>query len=187
MTAGSAPLGAITVGTTAIGSSNSYGLLYTNPSGILSSVATPSVTGQLLLSGSIGWATMSGDATIDHTREALTIAANAVTYAKMQTMSASTLLGNPTGSSTAASEITLGSGLSFSGTTLVATGRRQRLGTVTSITAGTGLTGGTITSTGTIALSVPVSIADGGTNSTTTLTNNQVMVSSSGSIVEPAR
>ena len=183
VTAGSAPLSAITVGTTAIGSSNSYGLLYTNPSGILSSVATPSVTGQLLLSGSIGWATMSGDATIA-AGGALTIAANAVTYAKMQTMSASTLLGNPTGSSAAPSEITLGSGLSFSGTTLVATGGGGGSGTVTSITAGTGLTGGTITSTGTIALSVPVSIADGGTNSTTTLTNNQVMVSSSGSIVE---
>lgn len=40
-------------------------------------------------------------------------------------------------------------------------------GTVTSITAGTGLTGGTITNTGTIALSVPVSIANGGTNATT--------------------
>lgn len=39
-------------------------------------------------------------------------------------------------------------------------------GTVSSITAGTGLTGGTITSTGTIALAIPVSIADGGTGVT---------------------
>lgn len=36
-------------------------------------------------------------------------------------------------------------------------------GTVTSITAGTGLTGGTITGTGTIALDTPVSVANGGT------------------------
>ena len=36
-------------------------------------------------------------------------------------------------------------------------------GTVTSITAGTGLSGGTITGTGTIALSTPVSVANGGT------------------------
>lgn len=36
-------------------------------------------------------------------------------------------------------------------------------GTVTSITAGTGLSGGTITNTGTIALSTPVSVANGGT------------------------
>lgn len=40
-------------------------------------------------------------------------------------------------------------------------------GTVTSITAGTGLTGGAITTSGTIALSVPVSIANGGTNAIT--------------------
>ena len=41
------------------------------------------------------------------------------------------------------------------------------VGTVTSITAGTGLTGGAITASGTIALSIPVSIANGGTNITT--------------------
>ena len=40
------------------------------------------------------------------------------------------------------------------------------IGTVTSIVAGTGLTGGTITGSGTIALSAPVSIANGGTNAT---------------------
>ena len=39
-------------------------------------------------------------------------------------------------------------------------------GTVTSIVAGTGLTGGTITSTGTVALSTPVAVADGGTGIT---------------------
>jgi hypothetical protein len=36
-------------------------------------------------------------------------------------------------------------------------------GTVTSVTAGTGLTGGAITGSGTIALSTPVSVANGGT------------------------
>lgn len=40
-------------------------------------------------------------------------------------------------------------------------------GTVTSIIAGTGLTGGTITTTGTIALSIPVAVASGGTGATT--------------------
>jgi hypothetical protein len=39
----------------------------------------------------------------------------------------------------------------------------QGAGTVTSVTAGTGLSGGTITGTGTIALSTPVSVANGGT------------------------
>lgn len=48
------------------------------------------------------------------------IANSAVTYAKIQNESAVTLLGNPTGSGAAPSEITLGTNLSFSGTTLVA-------------------------------------------------------------------
>lgn len=41
-----------------------------------------------------------------------------VSYAKIQNVSANKLLGNPTGSAAAPAEITLGTGLSFSGTTL---------------------------------------------------------------------
>lgn len=48
------------------------------------------------------------------------IANSGVTYAKVQNVSASKLLGNPTGSAAAPSEITLGAGLSFDGTTLKA-------------------------------------------------------------------
>lgn len=43
---------------------------------------------------------------------------NAVTYAKIQQASADTLIGNPTGGTANVEEITLGNGLSFSGTTL---------------------------------------------------------------------
>lgn len=43
-----------------------------------------------------------------------------VTYAKIQNVAASRLLGNPTGSAAAPSEIGLGSGLAFDGTNLVA-------------------------------------------------------------------
>lgn len=51
------------------------------------------------------------------------ISAAAVTYGKMQNTSAGNiLLGNPTGSAGAVREITLGTNLSFSGTTLNATG-----------------------------------------------------------------
>lgn len=46
------------------------------------------------------------------------IANAAVTYGKIQNVSAFSLIGNPTGSSASALEITLGSGLAFSGTTL---------------------------------------------------------------------
>jgi Repeat of unknown function (DUF5907) len=49
------------------------------------------------------------------------ITAANVTYAKIQNVAASSLLGNPTGSGAAPSEITLGSGLAFSSTTLKAT------------------------------------------------------------------
>jgi hypothetical protein len=51
----------------------------------------------------------------------LTIGANAVTFAKMQAIAATTLVANPTGGSAVPQAITLGAGLSFSGTTLTAT------------------------------------------------------------------
>lgn len=47
------------------------------------------------------------------------IADGAVTYAKIQNVAASRLLGNPTGSPAVVSEISLGAGLSFSGTTIL--------------------------------------------------------------------
>jgi uncharacterized protein DUF5907 len=61
--------------------------------------------------------TMSGDATLA-ANGALTVAANAVTYAKFQQVAASSLVGNPTGSLANAEGITLGTGVCFAGTTL---------------------------------------------------------------------
>jgi hypothetical protein len=59
-------------------------------------------------------------------------------------------------------------------------------GTVTQINQGAGitLTPSPITGAGTVALTIPVTIADGGTNSTTALSNGHVMVSSAGKIIE---
>ena len=62
---------------------------------------------------------MSQDVALNASGQA-TIQPGAVTLAKQANLAASSLMGNPTGSATAPSAITLGSGLSFSGTTLVA-------------------------------------------------------------------
>lgn len=75
---------------------------------------------------------LTGDVTSSAGAVATTIAAGAVTLAKQANFAASSLMGNPTGSAAAPSAITLGAGLSFSGSTLVASG-----GAATSITPGT--------------------------------------------------
>lgn len=80
---------------------------------------------------------------------AATIANNAVTFAKMQTVLSGKLLGSSSAGS-AIQAINVGSGLTMNVDTLEATGGGS--GTVTSITAGSGLAGGTITTSGTIDL-----------------------------------
>jgi hypothetical protein len=59
----------------------------------------------------------------------VSVATNGITYALMQQANAQTLLGNPTGSTANVQEITLGTGLSFSGSTITVT----VTGTVTSV------------------------------------------------------
>lgn len=73
-------------------------------------------------------AALTGDVTASAGLNATTIATNAVTYAKFQQVAASSLVGNPTGSLANAQGITLGAGLTFSGTTLVNTSPLSGLG-----------------------------------------------------------
>lgn len=60
---------------------------------------------------------------LENSGDNIQIANGQVSYAKIQNVAASRLLGNPTNASASASEITLGTGLSFSGTVLNARSR----------------------------------------------------------------
>lgn len=137
------------------------------------------LTGQIQYnhSGVFGGFDTNGDATINVVTGALTIANNAVTtvklnntavtLAKIQNATAnSKILGSgAAGSGASYSEITLGTGLSMSGTTLNSTASG---GTVTSVNASGGTTGlsfsgGPITTSGTLTLAGTLAIANGGT------------------------
>lgn len=119
--------------TTANGVSGTVATSTTTPAITLSlgAITPSSVNASGTVAGSNLSGTNTGDQTISLTGDvtgsgtssfAATIGANKVTYAKMQSETASTLLGNPTGSGAVPSEITLGTGLAFSGTTLTNTG-----------------------------------------------------------------
>ena len=98
---GSAPANNFLTGINSTGA-----LLYTQPlfsnlGGTATCSQLPTLTGNVVSTGC-----------------SVTIAANAVTYAKIQTEAASTLLGNPTVGAAVPSEISLGATLQFSGTVL---------------------------------------------------------------------
>jgi hypothetical protein len=121
-------------------------------------------------SGGIQTSAFTGDVTKAAGGTAQTIATSAVTYAKIQDISAaSRLLGRGAGAGAGvAQEISLGTGLSMSGTTLSSTAA----GSVTSVDASggtTGLTfsGGPVTTTGTLTLAGTLDVANGGTGATT--------------------
>lgn len=113
-----------------------------------------------------------GDVTVSGTGTAIAIDANAVTYAKMQDVSAaSKLLGRGAGAGSGdPQEITLGTGLSMSGTTLNAS---AGTGTVTSVAASVpaflSVSGSPVTTSGTLAISysgTALPVANGGTGDT---------------------
>jgi len=105
-----------------------------------------------------------------------TIGTNKVTYAKFQQVAVVSLVGNPTGGIANIQEITLGSGLSFSGSTLVSTGTG---GTVTSITSGNGMNFTTITSTGVVTMGTPSTLTVSTSNALTSTSHTHAITSSS--------
>jgi Repeat of unknown function (DUF5907) len=120
-------------------------------------------------SGGIQTSAFTGDVTKAAGGTAQTIASSAVTYAKIQDISAaSRLLGRGAGAGAGVTqEISLGTGLSMSGTTLSA----SAAGTVTSVDASGGTTGmsfsgGPVTTTGTLTLAGTLAVANGGTGAT---------------------
>lgn len=82
-------------------------------------------------------AALTGDVTASANSNTTTIANDAVTYAKIQNVTASRLLGRASGTSGDIEEITLGTNLSFSGTTLNAAGGSGASVTVSDTPPGT--------------------------------------------------
>lgn len=112
-----------------------------NTSGVVSVAAGGTGTGSapatnniLVASSSTAYAPVAVSGDLTNSVGAFTIGANKVTYAKMQAVSTTSKLLGSSSTTTAVQEITLGTGLSLSGTTLSATGSG---GTVTSFSAGT--------------------------------------------------
>ena len=135
--------------------------------------ASGAVTGSNLSGSNTGdqTITLTGNVTGTGTGSfAATIANNAVTYAKIQNVSgASLLLGRGAGAGGGdVQEITLGTNLSMSGSTLNAA---VASGSVTSVnadggTSGFSFTGGPVTSAGTLSMTGTLVVASGGTGAT---------------------
>ena len=134
--------------------------------------ASGTVTGSNLSGSNTGdqTITLTGDVTGSGTGSfAATIGANKVTYGKIQDASGVSKLLGSAASGAAITEITLGTNLSMSGSTLNAA---VASGSVTSVNADGGTTGmtfsgGPITSSGTLTLGGTLDLDNGGTGSTT--------------------
>jgi hypothetical protein len=119
-------------GLTVIGNAAATNLSGTNTGDQFTSIAQNTVLGRTAVGSGVASAlstiptatmpALTGDVTTSAGAVATTIPAGTVTLAKQANFAASSLQGNPTGSSAAPSAITLAGGLGFSGTTLTAAG-----------------------------------------------------------------
>lgn len=103
--------------------------------------------------------TLTGDVTGSGTGSfAATIAADAVTFAKMQNVASGVLIGRSTASTGDMETISVGSGLTLSGGTLTATGGGTGTVTSVSVTSANGFAGTVATATTTPAITISTSI-----------------------------
>lgn len=96
------------------GDNTNGGKQYANSNSTLPTLGSTNLT----FSQIAGAGTYTNGAGITLTGNAFSISASAITYAMIQNVAASRLLGNPTGGAAAPSEISLGAALAFSGTAL---------------------------------------------------------------------
>jgi len=164
-----------TVSGTNTGNVSLSGLTYLTISGqAITENAVPlgsSVSGTLLAAN---FGALTGDVTNSAGSYATTISAGVVTYAKMQTLAAKSLIGNPTGSTATGQAVYIGGNLSYSNDTLYGIGG----GTVTSVglTSTTlGVTGSPITSSGTMTVNLVASGVTAGTYNTLTVNSNGIV------------
>lgn len=130
-------------------------IVINNTSGVNTGDQTITLTGDVTGSGTSSFVTTIG---ANKVLTANILNAN-VTYSKIQNVSANRLLGNPTGVSSAPSEIPLGTGLAFSGGALINTSPSSG-GTVTTISVSTanGLAGSVSNPTTTPAITLSTTI-----------------------------
>jgi hypothetical protein len=102
----------------------------TSPQIAANAVTTAEIANATILNEDITDNTVASGKILDGTIATADIGNAQVTYAKIQNVAAQRIVGNPTASAATPSEISLGTGLSFSGTVLNATNN----GTVTTVT-----------------------------------------------------
>jgi len=155
-------------------------------SNVVTLAATPT-DGQLLIgstsAGNLGLATLTAGSGISVTNgsHSVTVAISAPVSIANGGTNSTTALSNKRIMVSSSGAI-VEAGAMTNGQLLI--GSTSNAPVVAALTAGTGISVTNGAGSITIAISTPVSIANGGTNSTTALNNNRIMVSSSGAIVE---
>jgi hypothetical protein len=142
---------------------------------------TTATSGHLLIGSGIQWESvaMSGDATIVSSG-AITVAAAAITYAKIQNVTDNRILGNNSGSAAPPQELSVTSPLSLSGSALIITGAALTRTNDTNVTVTLGGSASTSlvnAASLTLGWSGQLSLTRGGTAASLTASNGGIIYS----------